>query len=215
MEVGGAIGNVNGCGVLGGCYDGSVTLTNTIVANSPSGGDCGGGEINDGGHNLIEDAPRHSCGLTNGVNGNLVGVDPLLGPLANNGGLTETHALCAGAGARSPSAPPRARPLTPAIRRCAPTRRRTDVDQRGFVRPGTGHTQCSIGAYEADATACGGDCDRGGSVTIDELLTHGEQRPRHRPRFPECRAGDGNQDGAITVEEIVAAVNDALNGCAA
>ena len=28
-----------------------------------------------------------------------------------------------------------------------------NLDQRGFVRPGTGHTQCSIGAYEADATA--------------------------------------------------------------
>ena len=25
------------------------------------------------------------------------------------------------------------------------------LDQRGFVRPGIGHTQCSIGAYEADA----------------------------------------------------------------
>jgi hypothetical protein len=29
----------------------------------------------------------------------------------------------------------------------------------------------------------------------------------------ECLAGDGNQDGAITVEEILTAVNNALNGC--
>jgi hypothetical protein len=35
-----------------------------------------------------------SGGLTNGVNNNLVGVaDPRLGPLANNGGPTQTHAL--------------------------------------------------------------------------------------------------------------------------
>src|SRR5262249_32831305 len=33
-------------------------------------------------------------GLTNGVNGNIVDVlDPGLGPLASNGGLTQTHAL--------------------------------------------------------------------------------------------------------------------------
>ena len=31
----------------------------------------------------------------------------------------------------------------------------------------------------------------------------------------ECLAGDGNQDGAITVEEILTAVNNARNGCGA
>jgi len=29
----------------------------------------------------------------------------------------------------------------------------------------------------------------------------------------DCLAGDGNQDGAITVDEILKAVNSALNGC--
>ena len=29
-----------------------------------------------------------------------------------------------------------------------------------------------------------------------------------------CTAGDRNSDGAITVDEILAAVNNALNGCA-
>jgi hypothetical protein len=29
----------------------------------------------------------------------------------------------------------------------------------------------------------------------------------------DCDAGDRNGDGTITVDEILAAVNDALNGC--
>jgi hypothetical protein len=28
-----------------------------------------------------------------------------------------------------------------------------------------------------------------------------------------CRAGDASQDGQITVDEILTAVNNALNGC--
>jgi hypothetical protein len=28
-----------------------------------------------------------------------------------------------------------------------------------------------------------------------------------------CEAGDANHDGRITVDEILTAVNDALNGC--
>lgn len=49
------------------------------------------------GHNLIGVAPAASD-FTHGVDGDLVGtaaspVDPLLGPLANNGGPTRTHAL--------------------------------------------------------------------------------------------------------------------------
>ena len=50
------------------------------------------------GHNLI--GQTNGCaGFTNGVNGDKVGsiltgaINPLLGPLANNGGTTQTHAL--------------------------------------------------------------------------------------------------------------------------
>jgi len=145
----------------GSCYGGSggtLTLRNTLVATSPSGGDCTGQAPIDASHNLIEDA-TNSCGLTNGVNGNLVGVDPQLGPLTNNGGPTQTIALLPG---------------SPAINAgdadvCA-TAPVNGVDQRGYVRPGTGHTQCSIGAYEADAFSselCVGDCGGTGSVTVN------------------------------------------------
>lgn len=61
-------------------------------------------------------------------------------------------------------------------------------------------------------TACPGDCDGDGSVTIDELVLQVTVALDRAP-VAQCPAGDGNQDGAITVDEIVAAVNAALNGC--
>ena len=85
----------NGGGIIN--YDASIaTINNSIVANSISGGDCINttGTINDGGYNLIEDN-TNSCGLMNG-NNNIIGEDPLLGSLQNNGGNLLTHALLAG-----------------------------------------------------------------------------------------------------------------------
>ena len=70
----------------------NLTLKNSIVANSPSGGDCGGTlPITDSGYNLVEDG---TCGVS-AANNSLSG-DPGLGPLAPNGGPTETHALLEG-----------------------------------------------------------------------------------------------------------------------
>jgi hypothetical protein len=52
------------------------------------------------GHNLIGDGSG-GTGFANGVIGDIVGtsvnpIDPKLGPLANNGGKTKTHALLGG-----------------------------------------------------------------------------------------------------------------------
>ena len=78
----------------GGIYTESsnpVSLRNTILANNV--GDCiSNASTVTGNNNLIMDNST-ACGLTNGANGNLVGVDPLLGQLANNGGPTKTLAL--------------------------------------------------------------------------------------------------------------------------
>ena len=75
------------------------------------------------GHNLVED-PGTDCQVTGA--GDIIGQDPLLGPLADNGGPTQTHALLLG---------------SPAIDAggadCAVT------DQRGVPR-----SACDIGAYE-------------------------------------------------------------------
>ena len=64
----------------------AITLTNTIVANNGY-SDCSG-TITSAGYNLDG---GNSCGFT--ATGDLQNTDPLLGPLADNGGPTQTHAL--------------------------------------------------------------------------------------------------------------------------
>jgi hypothetical protein len=49
-------------------------------------------------------------------------------------------------------------------------------------------------------------------VTVDEILTMVNIALGNAP-VTTCEAGDANGDGQITVDEILAAVNDALNGC--
>src|SRR5262249_1078521 len=61
-----------------------VILNNSIVANSPQGGDISNAGILRGSHNLVEDG----SGLTGWLSG-----DPRLGPLQDNGGPTQTMAL--------------------------------------------------------------------------------------------------------------------------
>ena len=85
----GGTGNANG-NRLGGnlrTSTGTVTLKNTIVANSSSGTNAFG-TITDGGNNISSDL---SCNFTNV--GSLNNTDPRLGPLADNGGSTLTMAL--------------------------------------------------------------------------------------------------------------------------
>ena len=83
-------------------FGATTTILNTIVSGNLAGS--GAGSANDIGgdnvqaastFNLIGDAGS-AGGLTHGVNGNQVGVNPLLGALADNGGPTQTHALLPG-----------------------------------------------------------------------------------------------------------------------
>jgi hypothetical protein len=92
------------------------------------------------GHNLIGDGSG-STGFVNGGNGDMVGtaddpIDPRLGPLANNGGPTRTHALLAG----SPAIDHGDSAGAPA------------TDQRGVARSrdgdGNGSPLADIGAFE-------------------------------------------------------------------
>jgi CSLREA domain-containing protein len=115
--------------------DGSITLTNTIVASSTTGADCLTlhGVIVDGGYNISSD---DSCGF-DPANGSLPNTDPLVGPLQDNGGPTWTYALLWGSPAvdAGDEAP------------CPKT------DQRGVPRPqdgdGDGLALCDIGSFEA------------------------------------------------------------------
>lgn len=107
---------------------GTAQLVNTIIANNPSGGDCAVNSLTSLGHNLDSD---NSCKLTEPDD--LPGVDPLLGPLQDNGGPTFTHALLAG----SPAIDAGDDAEAPA------------TDQRGTTRP-VGSAS-DIGAFEAPA----------------------------------------------------------------
>ena len=108
---------------------GVLTLSNTILANSPSGGDCGssGGTITASGVNLVMDG---TCSIPGALT-----ADPLLGPLANNDGPTQTMALLPGSPALDAA--------DDTICAAAPV---SGLDQRGVTRPQG--TQCDIGAYE-------------------------------------------------------------------
>ncbi len=120
----------------GGLYNynvsGSVTLKNVIIANSTRGGDCAGDDVQAASaNNLIEDA-TNACSLSNGTNNNIIGTDPMLGDLTNNGGTTLTHGLVTGSPAIDQGA------------NCA------TEDQRGIFRPQG--AACDIGSYEFETT---------------------------------------------------------------
>jgi predicted outer membrane repeat protein len=100
--------------------DGEMYLYNSILANSISGAECDSTASLGSYYNLIEDG---SCGA-------YLAVDPRLGPLANNGGLTPTMALPSGSAA-----------IDAGDASTCPS-----TDQRGTVRPQG--SLCDIGAYE-------------------------------------------------------------------
>ena len=118
-----------GAGVYNGGF-GSLATRNSILAGNLGAEDCYTFlSITDGGHNLVQ--TQANCGFVNGANDNIVGQDPLLGPLRSNGGPTQTHALLPG---------------SPAINAGD-----TDLttDQRGIARPQGGTDD--IGAFEVEA----------------------------------------------------------------
>lgn len=62
------------------------------------------------------------------------------------------------------------------------------------------------------AGACTGDCDGGGSVSVDEVV-RGVNIALGAAALTLCAAVDANVDGQVTVDEIIATVNRALLGC--
>jgi hypothetical protein len=137
----------NGGGGGGLTSSGGLTISNSIVAENT---DVSGGNtdvsntVATGGGNLVGDnsgvAGQFPAGTPN-ANGDYVGsgaspLDPQLGPLADNGGPTLTHALLSGSLA-----------LDNAVTAACAAAPVNGVDQRGRTR----QAACDIGAFEAVA----------------------------------------------------------------
>lgn len=129
---------------------GTVTLTATVVANNTDDCELGGGGIT-ATNSFFGDDPN-TCFNTDG-GGNLTG-DPVLGPLADNGGPTLTHFPQAG----SPL-------IDTAGGACAGN------DQRGVARPQG--AACDIGAVEVAQFTLVVNVTGDGSVTADPLAGGG------------------------------------------
>ncbi|MBV9447580.1 MAG: RICIN domain-containing protein [Streptosporangiaceae bacterium] len=110
---------------------GSMTVSQSIVANGAGGGgNCSGSPaIVDGGHNIDTGT---SCGFS-AANRSMSNTNPALGPLASNGGPTQTMAL--------PSDSPAVNAIPATVAGCPGS-----TDQRGVSRPQG--PACDIGAYE-------------------------------------------------------------------
>ena len=127
-------GNGGGLGVVAGV----TTIKNSLVAGNssaaaPPAPDCSG-SLQSAGYNLVQNIS--GCVLSGISTGNLLGLDPKLGGLADYGGLTPTHAIAVDS------------PAVEAGTCTTSTSTSLTEDQRGILRP-QGST-CDIGAFEVE-----------------------------------------------------------------
>lgn len=92
------------------------------------------GLLTSGGYNFIGNP--HGCTMQGATASDIVGGDPMVGPLQGNGGPTWTRALLPGSPQINAGAPSG----------CSYSGNTLTTDQRGLVRPAMG--RCDIGAFE-------------------------------------------------------------------
>jgi len=59
---------------------------------------------------------------------------------------------------------------------------------------------------------CVGDCDRGGTVSVDELV-RGVNITLAKNVLDDCPSFDGDDDDLVTIDELVTGVENAISGC--
>ncbi len=123
---------------------GTVNIKNTIIADNSVGAtgsnpDCAG-SIASQDYNLVENTT--GCTIANTPDNSILGSDPALEPLADNGGPTNTHGLAVGSLAIDR--------IATGTNGCGTT---YTVDQRGVTRADGGDTgtSCEVGAFEYDS----------------------------------------------------------------
>jgi hypothetical protein len=134
---------------------GSGTVGSIFARNS--GGNCDQ-IFGPGNTDNLEDDGQNSCGFLFGQHG-LVAVDPMLAPLADNGGPTETMAITS------------ASPAYDASSQCG------DTDQRGVSQLQRGAARCDMGAYQVSAATTYVANPLGGSVTAYAAGATGDAAP--------------------------------------
>jgi hypothetical protein len=172
---------------------GFASPLNTIIVSSNTSTNCSGDFVSRG-HNISSD---NTCGFT--APGDISNTDPLLLPLADNGGPTQTHAL---------------RPPQCDISSCTPGSPAIDAgdntacpgaDQRGVARPfdgdQDGNAICDIGAHENDhgPIVCGCLPTSSPSPTV-------VPSPSPTPVLPVSLPATGGDAGSPNVMPAVAAV---------
>ncbi len=179
---GGATATLTNCTIAGnqadeggGIYNegSSVTLMNTIVADNSAnvaGDQIAGAAIVSNGYNLVE-------GGCSGCQASDLAVDPALGPLADNGGDTQTHELL-------PTSPA----LEAALDSDAPA-----VDQRGIARPQ--RVNADIGAYEREPEPPGSNVTPDGGQNLEQLPSNGTN---YTVTFKVLNDGVGGDDFLLT-----------------
>ncbi len=165
---------VIGNGIGGGISNnaGSTTLIGSIVSgnSASSDPDCSG-TINSRGYNIA------GCPLTliPVAPADVGSVDPLLGPLQDNGGPTLTHALLPGS------------PAVDAVDPADLDNACPDTDQPGVARPQG--SACDIGAFELEGPV--------GTLTVDSVGDGGDTDPGDGT----CDDGNGNCTLRAAIEE--------------
>lgn len=164
--------------------DGPLAMYGTIIANSIHGSevdgslgrDMGGVGAVTGRRNLVEDG-------TDGLPDTIAG-DPLLGPLAYNGGPTLTHALLPGS------------PAIDAGGEYWGASGTVGRDQRGSLFGRGRGREVDIGAYEAQGavTAAPGDFNRDGVVDAADYTAWRDQSGN---TVPPLTGADGDGDGRV------------------
>ena len=170
--------------------DRTFSFQNTIVGNNTAGGqgdDCSG-TFESGGFNLIEDT--EGCTINGDTASNVTGQDPMVGPLADNGGPTATHALLDG---------------SPAIDAGQSS---FDVDQRNQPR---NDGQDDIGAFEmgddgmiacTTQTPLSFDFDGDGSGDGTDVMADDFDSTGDDPTFGEFAGVRNEMDGSGDVVDL-------------